>query len=69
MEEVIQFLLENRSGYLATVDAEGRPHARVIGLNYVEDCVDAEQYKTVLRLIFEAMHQEQHYNMMMGIDA
>ena len=25
MEEVIQFLLENRSGYLATVDAEGRP--------------------------------------------
>lgn len=39
------------------------------GLNYVEDCVDAEQYKTVLRLIFEAMHQEQHYNMMMGIDA
>ncbi len=37
MEEVIQFLLENRSGYLATVDAEGRPHARVIGLNYVED--------------------------------
>ena len=39
------------------------------GLNYVEDCVDAEQYKTVLRLIFKAMHQEQHYNMMMGIDA
>lgn len=41
----------------------------VDGLNYVEDCVDAEQYKTVLKLIFEAMHQEQHYNMMMGIDA
>jgi hypothetical protein len=41
----------------------------VDGLNYVEDCVDAEQYKAVLKLIFEAMHQEQHYNMMMGIDA
>ena len=37
------------------------------GLNFVEDCMDAEQYKTVLRIIFEAMHQEQHYNMMMGI--
>jgi len=37
MEEVYQFLLENRSGYLATVDAEGKPHARVIGLNFIED--------------------------------
>ena len=37
MNEVFQFLLENRSGYLATVDAEGKPHARVIGLNYIED--------------------------------
>lgn len=37
MNEVCQFLLENRSGYLATVDAEGKPHARVIGLNFIED--------------------------------
>ena len=37
MEEVIQFLLENRSGYLATVDPEGKPRARVIGLNFIED--------------------------------
>lgn len=36
-------------------------------LNFVEDYTDVEQYKTVLRIIFEAMHQEQHYNMMMGI--
>lgn len=38
------------------------------GLNYVEDCVDAEQYKTVFKLIFESLHQEQHYKMMMGQD-
>lgn len=37
MKEVYQFLLENRSGYLATVDAEGKPHARVIGLNFIDD--------------------------------
>ena len=37
MNEVYQFLLDNRSGYLATVDAEGKPHARVIGLNFIED--------------------------------
>ncbi len=37
MNEVFQFLLENRSGYLATVDADGKPHARVIGLNFIED--------------------------------
>lgn len=39
------------------------------GPHFVEDCMDAEQYKTVLRLIFEAMHQERHYNMMMGLGA
>ncbi len=39
------------------------------GLNYVEDCVDAEQYKSVFKLIFKSLHQEQHYNMMMGIEA
>lgn len=37
MDEVYQFLLENRSGYLATVDAEGKPHARVIGLNFIDE--------------------------------
>lgn len=37
MNEVYQFLLENRSGYLATVDEEGNPHARVIGLNFIDD--------------------------------
>jgi len=36
------------------------------GMNYVEDCIDAEQYKAVFKLIFEALHQEQHYNLMMG---
>lgn len=36
MDEVLQFLTENRSGYLATVDAEGKPHVRVIGLNFID---------------------------------
>ena len=42
------------------------PHGISDGLNYVEDCEDAEQYKAVFKLIFESLHQEQHYNMMMG---
>ena len=37
MNEVYQFLLENRSGYLATVDAKGKPHTRVIGLNFIDE--------------------------------
>jgi len=36
------------------------------GLNYVDDCADIELYRTVFKLIFEALEQEQHYNMMMG---
>ena len=36
------------------------------GLNYVDDCADAMLYKDVFKLIFEALEQEQHYNMMMG---
>ncbi|MEL7608821.1 MAG: AAA family ATPase [Bacillota bacterium] len=38
------------------------------GLNYVDDCTDVSMYKTVFKLIFEALQQEQHYNMMMGED-
>lgn len=36
------------------------------GLNYVDECNDIELYKTVFRLIFEVLEQEQHYKMMMG---
>ena len=36
------------------------------GLHYVDDCTDIACYKDVFRLIFEALQQEQHYNMMMG---
>lgn len=36
------------------------------GLNYVDDCADINLYRTVFKLIFEALEQEQHYNMMMG---
>lgn len=38
------------------------------GLNFVEDGTDVEQYRVVFKLIFEAMQQEQHYNMMMNIE-
>ena len=37
------------------------------GLHYVDDGVDVELYRETFRMIFEHMHQEQHYNMMMGI--
>jgi len=36
------------------------------GLNYVDDCADINLYRTVFKLIFKALHQEQHYKMMMG---
>jgi wobble nucleotide-excising tRNase len=39
------------------------------GLNYVDDCADITLYKDVFKLIFEALQQEQHYNMMMGDEA
>lgn len=42
------------------------PHGLSDGLNYVEDFNDIEQYKSVFKLIFETLNQEQHYNMMMG---
>lgn len=44
------------------------PAAISDGLNYIDDGTDIEQYKAVFRLIFESMHQEQHYKMMMNID-
>lgn len=34
------------------------------GLNYVEDCDDVDAYKRVFELIFDALGQSQHYNMM-----
>ncbi len=36
------------------------------GLNYVDSCADINLYKAVFKLIFTALEQEQHYNMMMG---
>lgn len=36
------------------------------GLNYVEDCEDAEAYKRVFEMIFDALGQSQHYKMMTG---
>ena len=42
------------------------PNGLSDGLNYVEDFNDIEKYKSVFKLIFETLNQEQHYNMMMG---
>lgn len=36
------------------------------GLNLIDDCVDIELHRKVFKLIFVALHQEQHYYMMMG---
>jgi len=36
------------------------------GLNYVDDCAEISLYRTVFKLIFKALQQEQHYNMMMS---
>ena len=44
------------------------PHGITDGLNYVEETDDVDAYKDVFRLIFEALGQEQHYNMMMEIN-
>lgn len=45
------------------------PHGITDGLNYVEETDDVEPYKEVFHLIFEALNQEQHYKMMMGINS
>ena len=36
------------------------------GMHYVDDCADVNVYRDTFKLIFEALRQEQHYNMMMG---
>ena len=37
------------------------------GINYVESTATAQEYRDTIRLIFEAMEQEQHYKMMMSL--
>jgi uncharacterized pyridoxamine 5'-phosphate oxidase family protein len=37
MDDVFAFLNENRTGFLATVDAKGHPHVRVVGLQCIKD--------------------------------
>lgn len=37
------------------------------GLNLTEDYAEVSQYRETFKQIFYALHQEQHYNMMMGI--
>lgn len=38
------------------------------GMNYVDDCIDVDQCRETFRMIFALMNQEQHYNMMMGVN-
>jgi len=42
----------------------GSAEGFVDGFNLVEDCTDAEQYKTVLEMIFDKLKQGQHFKMM-----
>ena len=37
MNEVYEFLTKNRTGFLATVDAENHPHARAVGLALIRE--------------------------------
>ena len=37
------------------------------GMDFVEDCIDAEECRNIFKMIFESMNQKQHYDMMMGI--
>lgn len=43
------------------------PYGITDGLNYVEETDDVDAYRNVFHLIFKALGQEQHYNMMIGI--
>lgn len=36
------------------------------GLHFVDESIDADQYKDVFRTIFDAMEQRQHYDMMLN---
>ena len=36
------------------------------GINYVDYCMDPSQCRATFKMIFELMHQDQHYKMMMG---
>ena len=35
------------------------------GKDFVEDCINAEECRRVFEMIFDAMEQKQHYDMMM----
>lgn len=36
------------------------------GMDFVEDCLNADECRNVFEMIFDAMKQKQHYDMMMG---
>ena len=37
------------------------------GMDFVEECLNAEECRKIFAMIFDVMGQTQHYNMMMGI--
>lgn len=36
------------------------------GMDFVEDCLNADECRSIFEMIFDAMEQKQHYDMMMG---
>ena len=36
------------------------------GMDFVEDCLNADECRRIFEMIFDAMEQKQHYDMMMG---
>lgn len=37
------------------------------GMDYVEDCFNAEECKLIFKMFFEEMGQKQHYDMMIRL--
>ena len=59
MEELIEFLTRYRTGFLSTVDADGYPHVRVVGLQCVRDGL--LYYATAKnKPMFQQMHDCSH---------
>ena len=38
------------------------------GMDYVEECLNAAECRSIFEMIFDAMNQKQHYDMMIGAD-
>lgn len=54
--------LQLASSMLAYINASS------IGMDYVEECLNASECRNIFEMIFTSMNQKQHYDMMMGAD-